>query len=113
MRLQWLPESGGAGERRMLSGMSGELVEVDRFVRRFEVLVEDVCIVARVGERPGEALDDAVQGKIVGDGCEQVITGTAKVSVPIIGGKAEQFIVDMTTKLMGKEGDLMVASLSK
>lgn len=51
--------------------------------------------------------------KPVGDGCEQVITGTAKVSVPIIGGKAEQFIVDMTTKLMGKEGDLMVASLSK
>jgi len=47
------------------------------------------------------------------DGCVQVITGTVKVGVPIIGGKAEQFIADMTTKLMGKEGELMVASLSK
>lgn len=46
------------------------------------------------------------------DGCVQVILGSAKVGVPIIGGKAEQFIADMTTKLMGKEGELMVASLS-
>jgi hypothetical protein len=47
-----------------------------------------------------------------GDGSVQVIQGTAKVSVPIIGGKAEQFIVDMTQKLMAKEAELMVASLS-
>ena len=47
-----------------------------------------------------------------GDGCVQVIHGTAKVSVPLIGGKAEQFIVDMTKKLMAKEAELMVASLS-
>ncbi len=47
-----------------------------------------------------------------GDGSVQIIKGTAKVSVPIIGGKAEQFIVDMTQKLMGKEAELMVASLS-
>jgi hypothetical protein len=32
--------------------------------------------------------------------------------VPIIGGKAEQFIVEMTQKLMAKEAELMVASLS-
>ncbi|GAC1439734.1 MAG: DUF2505 domain-containing protein [Mycobacteriales bacterium] len=47
-----------------------------------------------------------------GDGSVQVILGTVKVGVPIIGGKAEQFIADMTTALMGKEAELMVASLS-
>jgi hypothetical protein len=45
-------------------------------------------------------------------GSVQTIVGTAKVSVPIIGGKAEQFIVDMTKKLMAKEADLMVETLS-
>jgi hypothetical protein len=48
----------------------------------------------------------------LGDGCIQVILGTAKVSIPLIGGKAEQFIVEMTKKLMAKEAELMVASLS-
>jgi hypothetical protein len=47
-----------------------------------------------------------------GDGSVQVIRGTAKVGVPIIGGKAESFIVEMTEKLMAKEAELMVASLS-
>jgi hypothetical protein len=47
-----------------------------------------------------------------GDGSVQIINGTAKVSVPIIGGKAEGFIVEMTQKLMAREAELMVASLS-
>jgi hypothetical protein len=47
-----------------------------------------------------------------GTGSVQIINGTAKVSIPLIGGKAEQFIVDMTQKLMAKEAELMVASLS-
>jgi len=46
-----------------------------------------------------------------GEGSVQVIRGTASVSIPLIGGKAERFVVDMTTTLMGKEADLMVASL--
>jgi hypothetical protein len=45
-------------------------------------------------------------------GSVHTILGTAKVSVPIIGGKAEQFIVDMTKKLMGKEAELMVETLT-
>lgn len=45
-------------------------------------------------------------------GSVQIIRGTAKVSVPLVGGKAEQFIVDMTQKLMAKEGTLMVETLS-
>jgi hypothetical protein len=47
-----------------------------------------------------------------GTGSVQVIHGTAKVGIPLIGGKAEQFIVDMSQKLMAKEAELMVASLS-
>ena len=45
-------------------------------------------------------------------GAALIILGTAKVSVPILGGKAEQFIVDMTKKLMAKEGELMVETLT-
>ena len=45
-------------------------------------------------------------------GSALIIRGEAKVGVPIIGGKAEQFIVDMTKKLMAKEGELMVETLS-
>jgi hypothetical protein len=48
-----------------------------------------------------------------GDGSVQIIKGTVQVSIPLIGGKAEQFIVDMTQKLMAREGELMVASLSE
>ena len=47
-----------------------------------------------------------------GDGAVQIIHGTAQVSVPLVGGKAEGFIVEMTQKLMAKEAELMVASLS-
>jgi len=47
------------------------------------------------------------------NGSVQVILGTAKVSVPVIGGKAEQFIVDMTKKLMGREAELMVETLGE
>ncbi|MCU1587324.1 MAG: hypothetical protein JWN31_817 [Frankiales bacterium] len=46
-----------------------------------------------------------------GTGSVQVILGTAKVSIPMVGGKAESFIVDMTHKLMTKEAELMVESL--
>jgi hypothetical protein len=48
-----------------------------------------------------------------GDGSVQVIKGTAKVNIPLVGGRAEQYVVDMTQKLMAKEAELMVASLSE
>jgi len=48
----------------------------------------------------------------VGDGSRQTITGSAKVSIPLVGGRAEKFIVDMTTKLIDREGQLMVEALS-
>ena len=46
-------------------------------------------------------------------GSVQTIHGTVKVSVPLIGGKAEGFIADMTKKLMAREGELMVESLRR
>ncbi len=44
-------------------------------------------------------------------GCRQVTTGTAKVSLPLVGGKAEQFVADMSTKLIAHEGTLMAEVL--
>jgi hypothetical protein len=46
-----------------------------------------------------------------GTGTRQMIVGTAKVSVPLVGGKAEQFVVEMTEKLMAKEAELMAEML--
>jgi hypothetical protein len=48
-----------------------------------------------------------------GNGSVQVILGTVQVSIPLVGGRAEGFIVEMTQKLMAKEAELMVASLSE
>jgi len=46
-----------------------------------------------------------------GTGSVQVIEGTVKVSVPLIGGKAESFLVDVVARLMAKEGELLVEAL--
>ena len=45
-------------------------------------------------------------------GSRQLITGTAKVPIPFVGGKAEQFIVDMTGRLIATEARLMQEILS-
>lgn len=42
-----------------------------------------------------------------GDGCRYVVEGTAKVSIPLIGGKAEGVVVGMTQKLTAKEADVL------
>lgn len=46
-------------------------------------------------------------------GCRQLITGTAKVSVPLIGGKAEKFVADMVTALVEREARLMAEQLTR
>jgi len=38
----------------------------------------------------------------------QMIEGSVKVRLPIIGGKAESFLVEVTQKLMVRENDLLV-----
>jgi hypothetical protein len=40
-------------------------------------------------------------------GTRYVIRGDAKVSIPLVGGKAESFIVDMIGKLTAKEAELL------
>ena len=41
------------------------------------------------------------------DGCTYTIEGTAKVKLPIVGGKAEQVLVDLTTGVADKETGLL------
>lgn len=42
-----------------------------------------------------------------GTGTRYTISGEVKVSIPLIGGKAESFVLDMVTKLMAKEAELL------
>lgn len=42
-----------------------------------------------------------------GSGCTYVVDGTAKVSIPLIGGKAEGFVVSVTEKLTAKEIEVL------
>lgn len=44
-----------------------------------------------------------------GDGCRYVVEGTVKVSIPLLGGKAESVVVGMTQKLTAKEADVLRA----
>jgi hypothetical protein len=57
-------------------------------------------------------LDGTASVEPTATGSVQIILGTARVSIPLIGGKAEQFIVDMTKKLIAREGELMVEMLT-
>jgi len=47
-----------------------------------------------------------------GDGCTYVIDGTATVRVPVIGGRAERFLVEMVGRLTAKEADVLRGMLS-
>ncbi len=44
-------------------------------------------------------------------GSRYVVEGTVDVKVPLVGGKAESFIAEMTERLAAKEADLLRASL--
>jgi hypothetical protein len=67
-----------------------------------------------VAETPGSPAD--VRGTMrlepSGDGCTYVIQGTAKVSIPLIGGKAENLVVQMTEKLTAKEVEVLRSLVS-
>ena len=47
-----------------------------------------------------------------GPGSSYVIDGTVKVKVPLIGGRAESFIAEMTTRLTDREAQVLVAMLT-
>ena len=44
-------------------------------------------------------------------GSAYVVVGETKVSVPLVGGKAESFIADMLGKLGSSEGELLQTAL--
>ena len=46
------------------------------------------------------------------EGSRYTIEGDVKVSVPLIGGKAEGFIAEMVVKLAGKEAELLKGTLA-
>ena len=48
-----------------------------------------------------------------GAGSTYVVAGETKVSVPLVGGKAESFIADMVARLGRTEGDLLRAALAQ
>jgi hypothetical protein len=60
-------------------------------------------------ETPGSPAD--VKGTMrlepTAGGCAYVVEGTAKVSIPLIGGKAESLVVQMTQKLTAKEVEVL------
>jgi hypothetical protein len=47
-----------------------------------------------------------------GSGSVQLVEGTVKVSVPLIGGKAESFLVDVVQRLLATEDALLVKTLA-
>lgn len=44
-----------------------------------------------------------------GDGCTYTVEGSAKVKIPLVGGKAEKFIVEQTATLTAREADVLRA----
>jgi hypothetical protein len=60
-------------------------------------------------ETPGSPakVDGTMRLEPAGDGCRYIVEGTVKVSIPLIGGKAEAFAVGMTEKLTAREADVL------
>ena len=47
------------------------------------------------------------------DGTRQTVLGAASIAIPLVGGKAEQYVVDMSTRLIEREGQLMREALQR
>lgn len=67
-----------------------------------------------VADTPGSPAD--VRGTMrlepSAGGCTYVIQGSAKVSIPLIGGKAEKLVIQMTEKLTAKEAEVLRSLVS-
>ena len=61
--------------------------------------------------RPGSAARMRVEPD--GPGSAHVVVGETKVSVPLVGGKAESFIADMVARLGRTEGELLRSVLAQ
>jgi hypothetical protein len=60
---------------------------------------------------PGK-VDGTMRLEPAPSGCRYVVEGTAKISIPLVGGKAEGFIIGMTEKITAKEADVLRAMVS-
>ena len=60
-------------------------------------------------EVPGAPVDVHGTMRLVptASGCDYVIDGTAKVKIPIIGGKAEKFVADATARTTAAEAGVL------
>ena len=77
---------------------------------RWGSITDGACIGSWSVEVPGAPAELGGTSSLAPSGpvSIQVIEGAVKVSVPIIGGKAESFLVDVTRKLMVRENDLLI-----
>ena len=53
------------------------------------------------------ALGESMRLEPSGSGCKYIVEGEAKVSIPLIGGKAEGVVVGLTEKLTAKEAEVL------
>lgn len=60
-------------------------------------------------EVPGAPVDVHGTMRLVptATGCDYVIDGTAKVKIPLVGGKAERFVVDATARTTAGEAEVL------
>lgn len=61
---------------------------------------------AEVPGAPAE-IGGAMQLVPTATGCDYVITGTAKVKIPLVGGKAEKFIAETTQRTTAAEAEVL------
>jgi hypothetical protein len=62
-----------------------------------------------VADTPGSPakVNGTMRLEPAGSGCVYVVEGTAKVSIPLVGGKAEGVVVGITEKLTAREADVL------
>lgn len=56
---------------------------------------------------PGE-IKGTTRVEPAGSGSVWLVTGHVKVSIPLVGGKAEGFLAPLVEKLVGKQGEVLV-----
>jgi hypothetical protein len=62
-----------------------------------------------VAETPGSPakVSGTMRLEPTADGCRYVVEGTAKVSIPLVGGKAEGVVVGLTEKVVAQEAGVL------
>ena len=101
--------------------------EVPGFLRRFlpadgRVAQTDSWGPVEGGSRRGRWVADipGAPARVGGDmrleptasGCRYVVDGQIKVSVPLIGGRAEAYLADQVHRLLGREAEVLRAMLA-